>query len=100
MASLDLSPNPTVMMVQAGLFLVNFVAVKKLILEPYLKVADAREKLTSGDQAEAAAVLEKSDSGMRQVSEKLEAARDEARNRAQEILSIALTQRDELVQAA
>ena len=44
MASLELVPHPDVLVVQAGVFLANFVVVKKLLVEPYLTVRDKRER--------------------------------------------------------
>ena len=64
MSSLNLVPNPTIMAIQAGLFVANFVAVKKLLLEPYLKVYDQRQDLTVGNKTEAIKILEENESTM------------------------------------
>lgn len=56
MSSLQLVPNPTVIAVQAGVFMANFVIVKKLYLDPYLRVSGKREALTEGSQEESAEI--------------------------------------------
>jgi F0F1-type ATP synthase membrane subunit b/b' len=59
MSSLHLVPNPTIIAVQAGVFLANFVIVKKLYLDPYLKLTGKREGMTDGSQEESASIERK-----------------------------------------
>lgn len=59
MSSLHLVPNPTIIAVQAGVFLANFVIVKKLYLDPYLKLTGKREAMTDGSQEESASIERK-----------------------------------------
>ena len=57
MSQLSLIPNPTVIVVQAGIFLSNMFVVKKLILDPYLKVRAARDQSTGGSQEDAQKII-------------------------------------------
>jgi len=50
MSSLNLVPNPTVLLVQAGVFLANAYVAKKMIIEPYLDVYKRRHGVTKGSQ--------------------------------------------------
>lgn len=59
MSSLHLVPNPTIIAVQAGVFLANFVIVKKFYLDPYLKITGKREAMTDGSQEESASIEKK-----------------------------------------
>lgn len=78
MSSLNLNPNPTVMLVQTGIFIANFWAIKKLFLEPYLKLADKRSNLTFGNREEADALNRRNEEALKKLTAKLEQARDEA----------------------
>ena len=57
MASLILVPDPEVLAIQAGLFLVAVGVVKKLYVEPYLAVRERRQAATVGSKDEAARTL-------------------------------------------
>ncbi len=59
MSSLNLNPDPIVMGVQAGIFLTNMYIVKKLMLDPYMKLRTARDAKTGGSQAAAEELLDK-----------------------------------------
>ena len=53
MATLNLTPNPIAVATQAVLFIANVFIVKKLMLEPYLKIRARRDALTVGSKDEA-----------------------------------------------
>lgn len=53
LAALNLTPDAGLVLTQAGLFLTNLYVVKKLMLDPYLKLKDKRYQLTLGGQKEA-----------------------------------------------
>lgn len=48
MAALNLDPNPLIIAAQMGIFIGAVVVVKKLMVEPYLRVKDKRDGLTVG----------------------------------------------------
>lgn len=97
MASLNLVPNPTVLAVQAGLFLVNCFVVKKLYVEPYLRVRDRREALTVGSKDEAVRALSESDALAQKIEARISAAMLEAKAERERIRQVALANRDTLV---
>ncbi len=100
MSSLNLEPNPTIMAVQAGLFVMNFVAVKKLFLDPYLKVYDKRQNLTVGSQSEAKELASKNETVFSQIQSTLQEANEEAGKIRDNVNRIALEKRSELVSQA
>lgn len=100
MSSLNLVPNPTVMAVQAGLFIANFVAVKKLLLDPYLKVYDKRQNLTVGNKSEAAELVQKNESTMDDIKQQLLDASELATNMRNTMTSDANAKKAELVSKA
>ena len=100
MGSLNLVPNPTVMAVQAGLFVANFVAVKKLLLDPYLKVYDKRQNLTVGNQNEAAELLQKNESAMKEIKQTLLNASEEATKLRNTLTSEANATKANLIKSA
>ena len=53
MSGLNLVPNPTVLAVQAGVFMANIFVIKKLWLDPYLRVYEKRQANTTGSQTDA-----------------------------------------------
>jgi len=100
MSSLNLSPNPEVMVITAGIFFANFYAVKKLLLEPYLTVREQRIKATIGSQAEAEQLeLENSRSVEKIRSRFVEASLD-GRDFRDSVLATAKQKRDELLAGA
>ncbi len=100
MAELHITPNPIVIAAQAGIFLANFVVVKKLILNPYLKVRDLRDKLTLGNREEAAATLGKCDSIAKQIEEKLVASSSDAKKLRDDIRTKATAESSDFLAAA
>lgn len=57
MASLNLVPNTGLVITQACIFLTNMYAVKKLMVEPYLKLRDKRIAQTTGGQDQAKSIF-------------------------------------------
>lgn len=100
MSSLNLVPNPAVFLVQAGLFVANIVAVKKLMLDPYLKVKAARDAQTVGNRQEAQNLTNDGERKFQEITERLQSAADEARGTANSILGVAQQKRDEIMSAA
>lgn len=92
-SSLNLSPDPIVIGVQAGLFLANMYVVKKLMLDPYLKVRSAREAKTGGSQDDAQALLAKAAELDQAMTEKMRVAHKAASATRESIKSAAQAQR-------
>jgi len=110
MATLELIPKVPVLIVQTGVFLANIVVVKKLFVDPYLKLQDRRDAMTVGNQEGAAKILSECESITRNVTAKLETAytelalvREQVRNstlkKKTEILKLAETEARSYVEA-
>lgn len=100
MSSLNLVPNPAVFLVQAGIFVANIVAVKKLMLDPYLKVKAARDQLTLGNKQEALNLTQDGERKFQEITARLQQAADEARGITNTILTTAQQKRDDVMKAA
>ena len=99
-SSLNLKPDLPIMIIQAGLFLVNMYVVKKLILEPYLLLRSSREKATGGSQLEAQELVAKSSKLDQEVAEKLRDAHKAAAVTREGLKSAAVSKRSEILAAA
>jgi len=79
MAELNLVPNPTLLVVQGGVFLTNIWLINKLILKPYLKLKEARDRLTIGNQDATRSVHQEIELKSKTIKERLDKALDDAR---------------------
>lgn len=61
MAALNLDPNPLIIAAQMGIFIGAVVVVKKLMVDPYLKVKDKRDGLTVGSTDDAKALVQENE---------------------------------------
>jgi F0F1-type ATP synthase membrane subunit b/b' len=100
MSSLNLSPNPVIMAATGVVFIANLLAVKKLFLEPYLKVRDQRIKATFGNQAAAEQLEVENTRATEKIRDRIAQASLEARNFRDSSLATAKQKRDELLAAA
>lgn len=100
MASLNLIPNPSVLAVQAGVFMANVVVVKKLFVDPYLKVRDARDNATQGSKEEADRLYSKSETLAEEIQQKITQASAEARQTREGIRQDAIAKRRKIMQEA
>ena len=100
MSSLNLIPNPPVLAVQAGIFLVNCVIVKKFFVEPYLTVRDRRDRLTIGNKDEAIKALSKGEAIATEIASTISNAADQAKKERERLRNIAMEKRAGIVQAA
>lgn len=100
MAHLNLTPDPVVLGVQAGIFLTNMFVIKKLILEPYMKVRSARDAKTGGSQHDAEALLVKAEEMDRVIGEKMRDAHKAAATVREKIKSTATAKRAEILASA
>ncbi len=100
MSSLNLTPNPTVMAVEAVVFLVNFFAVKKLLLEPYLKVNAQRKEQTEGNQSQAEHLELENQKAIEKINVKIGQVSEESRTLREQTVQKAKLDRDSQVQGA
>ncbi len=100
MAHLNLVPDPAVVGVQVGLFIVNMAIVKKLYLEPYLRLRANRDTLTTGSHADAARLLFECDEIARKVQDSIEEAAAAAASHREATKATATQHRAEIIRAA
>lgn len=100
MSSLNLTPDPILMGVQAGIFLTNMYIVKKLMLDPYMKLRMARDAKTGGSQSAAQALLDKAANMDLVITEKMRDAHKSAATVREKIKSVATAKRTELLAQA
>lgn len=98
MSSLNLEPNIQVIAVQAGFFLTNLVIVKKLMLEPFLKVQKSRSAVTTQVTAAAIDLKEKNAALLNKLEESLASADKSIFSMTQEIFSQAGKSKDQIIQ--
>jgi F0F1-type ATP synthase membrane subunit b/b' len=100
MSSLNLTPNPIVMAIEAGVFLVNFVVVKKLLLDPYLTVSAKRKQLTEGNQSAAEHLEIENQKSVQKIQSQLNLVADESRALRDQAIENAKIKRDQVVHSA
>ena len=100
MANLDLIPKLPVLAVQAGIFVANLGIMKKLFMEPYLKVRNAQDGQTIGSQGDAARLLAEADQVSTEVNARLQAALHSAKEAREKVRGTAIAHRQTLLSAA
>lgn len=100
MAALNLVPNPSVLIVQVGVFLVNMAVVKKLFVEPYLVVRERREALTVGSKDEATRALAECETITQAIEARIVATATEAKKERERLRNAALEKRAAVLAAA
>lgn len=100
MSSLNLTPNAPVMIIEAGVFLVNFLVVKKLLLEPYLGVSAKRKAQTEGNQSQAEHLEIENQKAIEGIQSRLNKVADETRSLRDQTIQKAKVERDTAVHAA
>lgn len=100
MANLDLIPKLPVLAVQAGIFVANLGIMKKLFMDPYLKVKDAQDGMTYGSQGDAARLLAEAESISDDINQRMIAAMTEAKNAREKVRADALARRQAILEAS
>lgn len=100
MSSLNLTPNPIVMVIEAGVFLVNFLVVKKLLLEPFLAVKAERNQRTAGSQSQAEQLEIENQKAAQNIQSQLVLVADESRTFRNQAVLQAKLRRDQLIHSA
>jgi len=100
MASLNLVPNAGLLAAQAGIFLANMVVIKKLMIDPYLKLKDKRQALTTGGQEEAEKILKDCELKGADLEAKITRAREDAKVLRQNSKADADTRQNQTLEAA
>lgn len=100
MANLDLIPKLPVLAVQAGIFVANLGIMKKLFMEPYLKVRNAQDSQTIGSHGDAARLLAQADQISAEINSRLQAALLKAKSEREAVRGAAVARRQTLLGAA
>lgn len=100
MAGINLVPNPTVLVVQTGIFLANLIIVKKFIVEPYVALRDKRAAMTTGQQTEAVKILAQCDVMTQTITASVQTAISDSSKVAQGILVEAQKKKDAILKSA
>jgi F0F1-type ATP synthase membrane subunit b/b' len=93
MSQLNLTPDPLVIATQATIFLANMFVIKKLILNPYLKVRARREASTGGSQLDAQKMAQSALALEAKITERVRSAHKDAAVSREKIKSEALAKR-------
>jgi F0F1-type ATP synthase membrane subunit b/b' len=100
MASLELKPEPIVVAVQGVIFLASMYSVKKLMLEPFLKLRERRKALTEGRFQEARKIVDEAEQKLSAIRERMREAAMAARSDRDVIVGKAVLARTELIAKA
>ncbi|MEY4630325.1 MAG: hypothetical protein RIQ81_445 [Pseudomonadota bacterium] len=100
MAQLNLAPVPSVVAIQAVVFLVNMVIIRKLFLDPYLRLRARRDALTAGSKADANRLLFECDEIAAKVQEQIDTAAAVAASDRERIKTEAMNKRSGIISAA
>ena len=97
---LDLVPDPITLVIQGVMFMIGYVIIDKLMLQPYLKLRGKREALTSGRQDDATQALQQVEQLSSDITKRITSVVDEERKKREEIRSKAVAEREQLLGAA
>lgn len=100
MAALNLDPNPLIIAAQMGIFIGAIVVVKKLMVNPYLKVKDRRDGLTVGSTDHAKALVQENEQISGTIQNHLQGAFQYAKEVKESHLDAAETQSREILAQA
>ena len=99
-SSLNLQPSLPIIVVQAGVFLANMYAVKKLMLEPFLKVHAKRQSITTGATNVAKSLTNANEEALTTIGKRLDDASSHAGTVSNGILEKANREKDEIINKA
>ncbi len=100
MASLNLVPNPLVILVQSGFFLASYVVVKHFYVVPYQKLRARRIAATVGSKDNASEILKSNEESAERIRIQLNDAMKNARQIVDEAKKKAASKRESLLEAA
>ena len=100
MSSLNLRPSLPIIAVQAGIFYASLFAVKKLMLEPYLKVHGKRKALTAGAADKAKQLTSDNETAIAKIGKSIDATALQAKQVQSDLFKKAQSEKDTLLGAA
>ena len=100
MSSLNLVPNVAVMAAQTGVFVANYYAVKKLLLNPYLEVYDKRRALTVGSREDSIKLVQSNSDKEMKIKSDLEKAFADAKVILETSVTNASSEKEAIISSA
>lgn len=100
MSAFNLSPNPYVMATQAVVFISAIAVVKKLYLEPYLRVRSRRDAMTTGSKAHADELVDKNSQLTSQITSRVSEAHTTTRQLREDMIKSASANKQKIVSDA
>lgn len=100
MAHLELKPEPIIVAVQGVVFLASLFTVKKLMLEPFLKLRARRKDLTEGRFVAARKIVDDAEQKLGAVRERMREAAMAAREDRDAIVDKAVAERATMIATA
>lgn len=96
----ELVPNPTILVVQTGMFFVAAGVVKKLYVEPYLKLKARRDEQTSLSSLTGSLTLDEFEAKKNQIKSRLNSVRIKAQEAMEIVKKSAEVEREKMISAA
>jgi F0F1-type ATP synthase membrane subunit b/b' len=100
MSGLNLVPNPTILAIQSGIFFTAIYTVKKLYLDPYLKLKEKRLNATVGNQQSAAQLLADNHKKLEQITASVKKGVHTAMETSEAIRKTSSAEKDKILQEA
>lgn len=100
MASLNLVPNVSVMLTQAGIFTATLFVVKRTMLDPFLKVKKKRLHYTVGYKTKAKNLLESNEKIISELNMKMSEASSELSKVREEYKARSLKEKNKIIEDA
>lgn len=100
MSTLSLDPNPILIATHTGLFLANIYVVKFYIINPFLRLKDKRNNLTSGQESLAVELQQETGEIQSDIKSKIITAQGEAKDYFASQKNLALQKQQEQINNA
>lgn len=97
MASLNLEPNPTILVIQAVVFAAAIFVVKTLFVTPYLRLREARDHQTIDQRKRANDLILQNEEMSSELHARFEKAKDEIHEQVNQIRDEMKQKREEIV---
>lgn len=100
MADFNLVPVPKVLLVQAGIFILNTLIIKKLMVDPYLQLKAKRLDYTERRDAQATARLAELHQQLADLQARRQNKLSQLSQLRQEKYAVAVSKRDQIIREA
>ena len=97
---LNLVPNPLILFIQTIIFLLSMFSIKRLILDPYLRVKKQRDESTAGKSDQAKNLVKRNDEASKEISDRVHKAVQQSNQTVESIRRDAGIKRAEILNQA